>query len=65
METVFAKEILRTNIKQSYHYQSIANKALGQIVFLCKLLKDGEWKSLFIAKGHSKQFNDERFKNNQ
>jgi hypothetical protein len=36
---------------------------VGQIVFLCKLLKDGEWDTLSIAKNKSKDFNNEKFKN--
>jgi Protein of unknown function (DUF1572) len=38
---------------------------VGQIVFLCKLLKTGEWDSLSIAKNKSNDFNDKKFKNNQ
>ena len=34
---------------------------IGQIVFLGKVLKGTEWKSLSIPKGHSKKFNQEKF----
>jgi Protein of unknown function (DUF1572) len=35
---------------------------IGQIVYLCKLLKDQEWETLSIAKNKSQAFNDEKFK---
>lgn len=34
---------------------------IGQIVFLGKLLKGNDWKSLSIAKGGSKTYNQEKF----
>lgn len=34
----------------------------GQIVFLGKLLKGGDWKSLSIPKGDSSKYNEEKFK---
>jgi hypothetical protein len=34
---------------------------IGQIVYLCKFLKDGEWQTLSIAKNKSKDFNQEMF----
>jgi len=34
---------------------------VGQIVFIGKMLKDEEWKSLSIPKGQSESFNQEKF----
>jgi hypothetical protein len=34
---------------------------IGQIIFLCKLLKEKNWDTLSIAKNKSKDYNDERF----
>lgn len=38
---------------------------IGQIVFIGKLLKGDDWKSLSIPKGASGQFNDRKFSANQ
>lgn len=35
---------------------------IGQIVFLGKVLKGKEWESLSIPKGHSKKYNEGKFK---
>jgi hypothetical protein len=42
--------VLRQLAHYSYH--------VGQIVYLGKLLRDHEWKSLSIPRGKSSQFND-------
>jgi hypothetical protein len=34
---------------------------VGQIIFICKLLTDGAWKSLSIPKNKSAEYNAERF----
>ncbi len=46
--------------RQLAHYSS----HVGQIVFLGKLQKGNQWKSLTIPKGKSKQFNSEMFGKN-
>lgn len=43
--------------RQLAHYAS----HIGQIVYIGKIVKDKEWKSLTIAKGKSKEFNTEKF----
>ena len=48
-----ADAINRQLAHYSYH--------VGQIVFLSKLLKEEEWKSLSIPKNKSKEFNSEKF----
>lgn len=36
---------------------------VGQIVFIGKMLKEENWKSLSIPRGHSKKYNEEKFSN--
>jgi hypothetical protein len=44
--------------RQIAHYAS----HVGQIVFLCKQISNGDWKTLNIAKGKSNEFNDKHMK---
>lgn len=46
--------VLRQLAHYSYH--------IGQIVYMGKMLKEGDWKTLSIAKNKSAQFNIEKFK---
>lgn len=39
--------------RQLAHYSN----HIGQIIYLAKVQKDGDWKTLSIPKGQSKQFN--------
>lgn len=43
--------------RQMCHY----SYHIGQIVFLGKLLRDGDWESLSIPKGKSSEYNKEKF----
>jgi Protein of unknown function (DUF1572) len=74
IESIQPEELLNTlKIRgESHTYIDAIHRQLahypyhvGQIVFLCKLLKDGEWESLSIAKDKSREFNDGKFKNSQ
>ena len=38
---------------------------VGQIVFISKMIKDREWKTLSIAKGHSNAFNEQMKQENK
>jgi len=44
--------------RQIAHYAS----HVGQIVFLCKQISNGDWKTLSIAKGKSNELNDKHMK---
>lgn len=59
--TVYIREkghtVTQALLRQLAHYSSHA----GQIVFLAKHLKGGEWESLSIPKGKSKEFNQQMF----
>jgi hypothetical protein len=44
--------------RQIAHYAS----HVGQIVFLCKMISNEDWKTLSIAKGKSNEFNDKLMK---
>jgi hypothetical protein len=44
-------------IRQVAHYAY----HVGQIVYLCRLVNQGDWKSLTIPKGNSEVFNKEKF----
>jgi Protein of unknown function (DUF1572) len=72
IESIQPEELLNTlKIRgESHTYIDAMHRQLahypyhvGQIVFLCKLLKDSEWDTLSIAKNKSKDFNNEKFKN--
>lgn len=43
--------------RQLAHYAS----HIGQIIFLAKMIRKGDWKTLSIAKGASKEFNTKKF----
>lgn len=43
--------------RQLAHYSA----HIGQIVYIAKMRKDKDWKTLSIAKGQSKQFNQQMF----
>jgi hypothetical protein len=69
IESIQPEELLNTlKIRgESHTYIDAMHRQLahypyhvGQIVFLCKLLKDSEWNTLSIAKNKSKDFNDEK-----
>jgi hypothetical protein len=49
--------LMAAAIRQLVHYPY----HIGQIIYLCKLLKDKEWDTLSIAKNKSKAFNENRF----
>ena len=49
--------VLETLNRQLGHYAY----HVGQLVFLAKQLKEGEWNTLSIAKGQSKTFNQDKF----
>ena len=46
--------------RQLAHYSS----HIGQIIFISKMIKKEKWQSLSIAKGNSKDFNNEKFSKN-
>jgi hypothetical protein len=52
-EHTVTEAIIRQLAHYAYH--------VGQIVFLGKLIKGSQWKSLSIAKGKSDDFNAEKF----
>lgn len=47
-----AEAIIRQLAHYAYH--------VGQIVYLCRLANEGDWKSLTIPKGGSKTYNDQK-----
>jgi uncharacterized damage-inducible protein DinB len=63
LRTVFirgeAHTVLKAIIRAHNHYSFHA----GQIIFLAKQIKKGDWKTLSIPKGKSEEFNKEKFRN--
>lgn len=49
--------VLRAIQRQTAHYVS----HIGQVVYVAKMLKGSEWKTLSIPKGQSKAFNEKMF----
>ena len=49
--------VIKAIQRQLAHYSS----HIGQIVYVAKMLKDKDWKTLSIPKGQSKAFNDKMF----
>jgi len=49
--------VLKAIQRQTAHYAS----HIGQIVYVAKMIKGGEWKTLSIPKGQSKLFNEKMF----
>lgn len=47
------QSVMQAIIRQTAHY----SYHVGQIVYLCKLYRSGQWKSLSIPKGQSEQYN--------